>query len=390
MADSYTLYKQGAIAMNLEGSVFSHFSNIEDPRISNHNKRHELMDILVLSILAIICGADSWVAVAEFGEAKIEWLKTFLTLPNGIPSHDVIGDLFARLDAEQLQTSFLAWINSLVTISDGNIIAIDGKTLRRSYDKGTSRGAIHMVSAWSVQNSLVLGQVKTDEKSNEITAIPQLLEMLNITGGIITIDAMGCQKNIANKIIQKGADYVLALKGNQGGLFDDVQLYLDTAIENHFKGIAFAHHETIDKNHGRVEVRRYWVTEQIQWVTQKKDWSKLTSIGVVESERHINGDVSIERRYYINSIPANAKRFSEAVRRHWAIENALHWCLDVGFNEDQCRVREGYAAQNFSILRHIALNLLKQEKSAKVGIATKRLKAGWNTRYLTKILAGAQ
>ncbi len=239
-----------------------HFSIIVDPRKDNHNKRHELSDILVLTILAVLCGAETWIDVEEFGIAKKEWLKTFLQLPNGIPSHDTIGDLFSRICPKQLQASFLSWTQSIVRVSDGQIIPIDGKTLKRSYDNKNGRGAIHMVSAWSSANGVVLGQLKTDEKSNEITAIPELLGMLDIKGCIVTLDAMGCQKEIAQKIIEKEADYVLALKGNQGILHDDVKLYLDSIMEKQLKDIAHQTTETIEKDHGRIEERRYLITEK--------------------------------------------------------------------------------------------------------------------------------
>lgn len=313
-----------------------------DPRKETHNKRHQLADILVLTLLASICGAQTWTDVEEFGKSKEEWLKTFLKLPNGIPSHDTIGDLYARLSPSQLQQGFLSWVQSLVEVSGGDIIPIDGKTLRRSYDRADGRGAIHMVSAWSSANGVVLGQLKTEEKSNEITAIPELLGMLDIKGCIVTIDAMGCQKEIAKQIVTQEGDYVLALKGNQGGLFEDVQLYMDSLINQQLKNKPMQTTQTLDKGHGRIEERRYWITDSIDWLPKKQDWEGLKSIGVVESIRSIGEKVTTERRYYINSLPMNAVRFSDAVRTHWSIENQLHWSLDVSFNEDQCRVRKSY------------------------------------------------
>lgn len=372
--------------MNLSTNFLSHFSCIIDPRKKTHNLRHELSDILVLTILGVLCGAETWIDIEEFGKSKERWLKTFLKLPHGIPSHDTIGDLYVRLSPSQLQQGFLSWIQSLVEVSGGDIIPIDGKTLRRSYDRAAGRGAIHMVSAWSSANGLVLGQLKTEEKSNEITAIPELLGMLDIQGCIVTIDAMGCQKEIAKQIVTQEGDYVLALKGNQGGLFEDVQLYMDSLIAQQLKNIPMQKTQTLDKDHGRIEERNYWITDSIDWLSQKKEWKGLKSIGVVESTRWIGEKVTTERRYYINSIPMNAVRFSEAVRTHWSIENQLHWSLDVSFNEDQCRVRKDHAPENFSIIRHIALNMLKKEKTSKVGINIKRNKAGWDNRYLAKIL----
>lgn len=372
--------------MNLSKNFLSHFSCIIDPRKDTHNKRHQLSDILVLTILASICGAEAWTDVEEFGQSKEEWLKTFLKLPNGIPSHDTIGDLYSRLCPSQLQQGFLSWIQSIVEVSEGDIIPIDGKTLRRSYDRAGGRGAIHMVSAWSSANGLVLGQFKTEEKSNEITAIPELLGMLDIKGCIVTIDAMGCQKEIAKQIVTQEGDYVLALKGNQGGLFKDVQLYMDSLITEQLKNITIETTKTLDKGHGRIEERRYWITDSIDWLPQKKDWEGLKTVGVVESTRYIGDKVTTERRYYINSLAMNAVRFSEAVRTHWSIENQLHWSLDVSFNEDQCRVRKDNAPENFSIIRHIALSMLKKEKTSKRGINTKRNKAGWDNRYLAQVL----
>jgi predicted transposase YbfD/YdcC len=376
--------------MSLSNHFEEHFATIEDPRKDTHNKRHKLMDILVLTILAVISGAEDWVAVERFGESKKDWLGTFLELPYGIPSHDTLGDLFQRMNPKQLQESFLSWINALVRITGGEIIAVDGKTLRRSYDKGDGKGAIHMVSAWAVKNRVVLGQVKTEEKSNEITAIPELLEMLDIENGVVTIDAMGCQKEIASQIVSQKGDYVLALKGNQGTLHGDVELYLTTAKQNAFKEIAHSYYETFDGDHGRIETRRYWITDQIHWLEEKGKWVGLKSIGMVESEREIDNKMTRETRYYIASINPEAQRFAECVRAHWNIENNLHWSLDVSFNEDQCRVRKGHAAENFAVIRHIALNLLKQENTAKVGIANKRKMAGWNNQYLAKVLAVQQ
>lgn len=372
--------------MSLSTDFLIHFSELIDPRKNNHNKRHLLSDILVLTILASICGAETWTDVEEFGKAKEEWLRTFLQLPNGIASHDTIGDLYSRLSPTQLQSCFLSWVQSMVQVRSGDIIPIDGKTVKRSFDRKDGRGAIHMVSAWSSANGLVLGQLKTAEKSNEITAIPELLGMIDIKGCIVTIDAMGTQKEIAKQIIEQEGDYVLALKGNQGGLFEDVKLYLDSIVDGKLKKRSYQTISTLDKGHGRIEERHYWMTESIDWLPQKELWSGLKSVGVVEAIRHIGDKTSVERRYYIASLSADIKKFSEAVRTHWSIENQLHWSLDVSFNEDQCRVRKDNAPENFSVIRHIALNMLKMEKTSKVGLAVKKNKAGWDNRYLCKIL----
>lgn len=368
-------------------AFWDHFDTIEEPRIDNHNKRHELKDIIVLTILGVICGADSWVDVALFGRSKQAWLERFLSLPNGIPSHDTLGRVFGLLDAKQLQSSFLSWTQSLVKVTGGEIIAVDGKTLRRSHDRSKRKKAIHMVSAWASMNAVVLGQVKTDEKSNEITAIPALLEQLLLKGSTVTIDAMGCQREIAKQIVTQEGEYVLALKGNQGTMREDVQLYLESQSSAH--GECLSYYETVDKDHGRLEVRRHWMTDQIDWLAQKADWLGLRSIGMVESERHIDQTITKERRFYLCSLPCDVRRFADAVRRHWGVENQLHWCLDMCFDEDQCRVRTNNAAENLAVVRHIALNMLRQETSLKVGLKAKRRKAGWDEGYLTQILCAS-
>jgi predicted transposase YbfD/YdcC len=370
------------------------FSTLNDPRKNNHNKRHKLGDILILTLLAVICGADGWVEVEEFGNAKKDWLKTFLELPYGIPSHDTIGNLFARLCIREFEKCFLSWVNTLVKSSNGDIIPIDGKTIRRSHnkgEKGDGKSAIHIVSAWSTQNQMVLGQYKTDEKSNEITAIPELLKMLDISGCTVTIDAMGTQKKIAGQIHQQGGHYVLAVKENQGKLYEKVTGLFGRAEEINFASMWYRENETTDKkNHGRIESRRYTVLPLMYLHAFKSKWKGLQSIAMVESKREIKGEISIEKRYYISSHKPDAELIGNAIRKHWGIENQLHWCLDITFAEDDCRVRNGNAAGNFSILRHMALNLLKQEVTAKVGLKIKRSKAGWDHRYLAKILEGVQ
>jgi predicted transposase YbfD/YdcC len=371
----------------ISDSFLKHFIDLEDPRIkNNHNKRHSLTDILVLTILAVICGAESWVDVEEFGDIKEDWLKTFLELPNGIPSHDTIGNVFARLSPEILQDSFLSWIRSLVEISDGEVIAIDGKTLRHSYDSAINRKAIHMISAWASNNKLVLGQLKVDEKSNEITAIPELLKMIDIKGCTVTIDAMGTQREIAKQIIQQDADYVLTLKGNQGIPHMVVKEYFHKALIRNFYGINYDYYEDINKDHGRIEIRKYWTISDLHWLYDRNMWDGLKSVGMVQSTRIIDGEETTESRYFLISFKNDAKRFGQSVRKHWEVES-LHWSLDVSFNEDDCRVRKGNAAENFSALRRVALNLLKKENSKKIGIKTKRKKCGWGNQYLLKVLS---
>lgn len=365
--------------------ISEHFDRLDDPR-EEELVEHKLLDMIVIAVCAVLCGADTWVEVETFGKARQAWLAGFLELPHGIASHDTFGRLFARLSSHQFQKCFASWIQAVFTVTSGQVIAIDGKTLRRSYDRGCNQAAIHMVSAWAQANRLVLGQVKTEAKSNEITAIPELLKLLEVKGSIVTIDAMGCQKAIAADIIDRGGDYVLALKGNQGRLSEQVKPFFTQAQANQFAGIAHEYHETVDGGHGRVEVRRYWTVTVPPEVTEAEKWKGLQTIGMVESERHIEAKVTREIRYYISSLDSDAERFGRAVRGHWGIENTLHWSLDVTFNEDGCRIRQGQAAENFSVLRHLALNLLQQDKTTRLGLKAKRFKAALDPQYLAKLL----
>ena len=368
-------------------SIAEHFATVEDPRIER-SKEHLLIDILTIAILGVICGADGWVGIETYGKAKYKWLKRFLALPNGIPSHDTFARVFARLNPEQLQESFLSWIRAVSRVSEGEVIAIDGKTVRRSYDQGKNKGAIHMVSAWASQNRLVLGQRKVDDKSNEITAIPELLKVLDIHGCIVTIDAMGTQKEIAKQIVAQGGDYVLALKGNQGNLFEDVQQIFAQAQAQDFQGIDHDFYQTLDGGHGRIEKRRCWTLGQVEYLLDAEQWSQFASIAMVESVRQCEGQTSQEVRYYISSLSPDAQQLAESIRSHWGIENPLHWVLDVAFREDECRIRTGHAPENFALLRHLALSALNQEKTAKLGAHNKRRRAGWDNDYLLKVLAG--
>lgn len=366
--------------------LLRYFAELPDPRM-NRTKLHLLGDILTITICAVICGAEGWVQVAQFGRCKRKWFETFLALPNGIASHDTFGRVFAMLDPTAFEACFLRWIADLATASEGRLIAIDGKTLRRSLDAANGKAAIHMVSAWCAANHLVLGQVATDAKSNEITAIPELLKLLDLQGSVVTIDAIGCQKKIAAQIVDQGGDYVLQLKGNQGGLHDETALLFDQCLRDDCLGIPYTSAATTNGGHGRVEQRRIWVTPETGWFAERGKWKNLRSLVRVEARRTVNGKTSVEYRYYISSLTAeDPARMLALIRGHWGIENSLHWSLDIAFREDDCRIRRGHAAENFSRLNRIALNLLKSETQQKVGIKTKRLVAGWDHDYLLKVL----
>ncbi|WP_223760811.1 ISAs1 family transposase [Myxococcus sp. RHSTA-1-4] len=368
-------------------SLVKYFSSLKDPRVER-TKKHSLSDMLVIAVCGFICGVDSWVELEEFGEAKREWFEGFLELPHGIPSHDTFGRLFAALDPEAFSRCFIAWVKAVAEVTDGEVVAIDGKTLRRSFDRASSKAAIHMVSAWASRNGLVLGQVKTDEKSNEITAIPKLLELLHLEGCIVTLDAMGCQREVVARIVEKGADYVICVKSNQEALHEALHDFFQEAREERFETVPHAYTETVDKEHGRFERRRYWITSQLDWYRHKREsWAGLTSVGMVEAERTVDGKTSREVRYFISSLTGDdAQKFASAVRRHWTVENNLHWVLDVAFGEDDSRVRKDNAPENMAMLRHLALNLLKADTTTKVGIQTRRKKAGWDVRFLAHLL----
>lgn len=372
---------------NLRAEVlFESLTKVEDPR-REHQKFHSLKDILVISICAVICGVEHWTEMEEFGEAKQDWFASFLELENGIPSHDTFRRVFMLLDNIKLKEIFIDWIGAAVSLSKGALVNIDGKNLCGSREPSKGKKALNVVSAWASEQSVVLGQVTCEEKSNEITAIPALLKILDLEGCVVTIDAMGCQTEIVKEIVKKGADYVISLKGNQGNLHYDIKEYLDWAERIGFKEIKYEYCETLEKDHGRIETRRCWITEEIDWLEDKEAWENLKSVVLVEALREvIGGAKTVERRYFISSLEANAEPALRAVRGHWAIENSLHWCLDIGFREDDCRVREAKSAENLAMLRHIGLNLLKQEKSCKLGIKSKRKKAGWNEDYLLKVL----
>jgi len=373
----------------VSAAIEHHFGDLEDPRI-DRTKLHKLLDILVIAICAAICGADNWEDVAAFGEAKLAWFRTFLELPSGIPSHDTFNRVFARLDPQQFQTCFTRWISATSQVIGGQVIAIDGKVLRRSHDKGIGQAAIDMVSAWASASRVVLGQIKVDDKSNEIRAIPQLLRALEVSGCIVTIDAMGCQTEIAEIIVEQDAEYVLALKDNQGQLFEDVQLLFDDLEQSNYRVYEFDYEKTVNKEHGRLEIRECWTISDPDLLCRLRGfsrWKKLQTVSRIRSQREVGEDKSCEDRYHIASL-TGAKRVLMAVRAHWSIENELHWTLDIAFDEDRCRVRKDHGPENLAVLRHISLNLLKQEKTCKRSIRGKRLLAGWRQDYLLKVLAG--
>ncbi len=370
------------MAHHLPINLITIIREIPDPRVER-TRLHSLEAVLVIAICAMLCGAESFEEMEDFGECKEEWLGTFLKLEHGIPSHDTFNRVFSSLDPKKFLECFLKWTQSLRKAVKEEIVAMDGKALRRAIKKGAGPQCI--VSAWAAENGLVLGQLKVKDKSNEITAVPQLLRVLELEGCIVTLDAMGCQKNIAREIQEADADYVLALKGNQGTMHQEIKSYLDEGIARGVAELAFV--EKVDKGHGRLEIRRYWQSETIGWFSDRLQWEGLRSVGVVESIREIDGRKTMERRYYISSLSLEIERFARAVRGHWSIENQLHWVLDVNFGEDQSRARSGYAAENLATLRRLALNLIKSDKlKKKRSLRGRKKSAGWDNKYLLHLL----
>lgn len=366
-------------------SPMRYFEFLPDPRV-NRRQLHDFQDVIMLVLCGVIAGCDEWTSIEEYAKTKIDFLKTFLGLKNGIPSHDTFGDIFAKIDPVLFEECFLNWTLGVCKLCQGEVISIDGKQLRGSYDSANKKAAIHMVSAWANENRMVLGQIKVDDKSNEITAIPHLLKVLVLKGCIVTIDAMGCQTAIAKQIIEAEADYVLALKGNQG--------LLHQQVKDSFERESVADKYTeLNNDHGRVEIRNYEVITDLKWIEELDKWHELKTLVKVEAEvfYKLSQKTSTETRYYISSLPiiekqSDIKTIAKAVRGHWGIETSLHWSLDVTFNEDKSRIRTGHADQNLSIVRKIALNLLRKDDTIKKGIKTKRLRAGWNDEYLKELL----
>ena len=375
-------------------SLVAHFAQVPDPRI-DRRKDHDLVDILVMGVCTLLCAGETFNDMEDFGKVKYDWFKSFLRLRNGIPSHDTFNRVFAALDPKEFLDCFLRWTQSLREAVPQEIVALDGKALRRALNKDQS--VKYVVSAWAESNGLVLGQLKVADKSNEITAVPELLRVLELSGCIVTIDAMGCQKKIAKEIIEADADYVLALKGNQETVHQEMKSFLDaTLLEQQTPRLpgaklstaaaTLAPVETVEKDHGRLETRRYFQSDQLNWFADRPKWEGLKSVGMVESTREVDGKTTVERRYYLSSLPLGAETFARAVRSHWGVENKVHWVMDVCFREDQSRARAGYAAENLATLRRLALNLLKREKTKKRGIRGKQLNASWDHAYLLRLL----
>jgi predicted transposase YbfD/YdcC len=363
------------------------FEPMPDPR--HHNVRHRFFDILTIALFAVICGADDWCAVAVFGRAKQKWLKSFLELPCGIPSHDTFGEVFSRLNPDAFEACFREWMACMVELSGGKLVAIDGKSIRRSFAHGWDKsGMAHIVSAFVQANKMVFAQEKTEGKGKELSAIEKLLKMLEIKGAVVTIDAIGCQRKIAQLILDGGANYVLQVKANQSALQKSIAHLMDEAMLDKFKGFCFDSDEQTDGDHGRIEQRTLHVSWDVQFLGKiARQWPGLASIAVVDSVREVNGQRSTERHYYISSLDARrtARQFASYIRGHWSVENNLHWQLDVSFSEDQRRIRKGHGAENFSRLCRLSLNLLKRESSQKLGIANKRKMCGWSDDYLLKV-----
>jgi predicted transposase YbfD/YdcC len=372
------------------GALVDHFAELEDPRVER-TKRHPLLSIVALALCGVIVGAESWDEIEEFGNAKAEWFGHVLDLPHGIPSHDTFNRVFAALDPQQFRACFAGWMQRVAEILPTEVIALDGKTLRRSHDRHNGRAAIHLISAWASRNQLVLAQERVDSKGNEITALPQLLQVLALKGCLVSIDAIGCQREIAQQILDQGGDYVLALKENQPSLLEEVQSLFVQARDQVFVDLVEEQARDVTKGHGRLEIRRHTVIadpDVLAWLDDEYGWPGLQAIGMVEAERRSGATRSSQSRFYLLSRAMSARSFGAAVRSHWGIENQVHWTLDVTFNEDQCRMRAGFAAENVAVLRQLALNLVRHQQTKRLSIKAKRKKAGWDNAYLLQVLQG--
>jgi predicted transposase YbfD/YdcC len=367
-------------------SIAEHFNDIEDIRIER-GKKHQLIDIITISICAVVCGADGWIDIEMYGIARKKWLEKFLELPNWIPSHDTFARVFSQINPDEFNKSFLSWIKGISKITAGEVIAFDGKQSRNSGDEKNGKGAINTVSAWAASNRLVLGQKKVEGKSNEITALPELIQILDLAGCIVTIDAMGCQREIVKKIVEKDADYVIAVKKNQPTLYEQIKQLFKQAIETQGKDLNLSNFNSREMNRGREEIRNYlMITDVAERIDPLQKWKKLTSIGMVESVRVVDGKTSVETRYFISSLENDAQKLAEGIRGHWSIENSLHWVLDVAFQEDNSRIRKDNAPANFAVLRHMAVNIISQNKSRKLSVRSKRFLATLDEEYSTELL----
>lgn len=374
--------------MDTENTITRYFADLEDPRIER-NRKHPLMTIITIAILGVICGADTWVDIERYGRAKMAWLGEFLDIRNGIPSHDTFGRVFRWLDGEAFQQRFMEWTQQIWKATQGEVIALDGKKLRRSHDRTHGRDGLWVVSAWVSENRLVLGQQRVENKSNEISAIPELLAALDITGCVVTIDAMGTQTAIAQQIIDAQADYILPIKNNQGTLREDIEMLFDGFEENDYEQVTYDTHKQTTEAHDRREIRQCWVVndpEYCAYLRRNDQWAGLKSLVKLATIRITPTKTEISYRYFISSWTASAADFLSHIRDHWQIENGLHWVLDIAFREDESRIRKDHAPQNMATLRHMAINLLKQERSTSVGIAAKRKMAGWDNTYLCRVL----
>jgi predicted transposase YbfD/YdcC len=365
-------------------NLLEHLSQLPDHRVAKKTL-HRLDEMVFVAICAVISGAEGWSDIVEFAHNKLEWLRRFVRLENGIPVDDTFARVLSVVSPKAFAECLFAWTQSLSEHCPGKVVAIDGKTARRSHDRKNQRNPLHLVRAWSTAQGIALGMVKTDTKSNEITAIPELLALLELKGAIVTLDAMGCQTAIAEQIVRQGGDYLLAVKDNQPSLHEDLRDFFATAQEHQFSQVAHSFAEEVDGGHGRVETRRCWASECLQTLGTAERWFGLKSIVMIERERFVGGATSLEQAYYITSLPANAPQIAQAARSHWGVENSCHWVIDVTFNEDQCRIRRGEGAHNFALLRQFGLNLLKQEKS-KVSIRRKLFRAGLNDNFRLQVL----